>query len=88
MGIARDASPRRENHTELAAPTRDGGAAKMEVSLGKLLKFEKRDRPQKSGQSLSGDAQIFLFTGVRYERGPTPPPTDRLDPSRRRRKRG
>lgn len=60
----------------------------MEVSLGKLLVFEKRDRPVKSGQPLSGDAQIFMFTGVRYERGPTPPPTDRLDPSRRRRKRG
>lgn len=60
----------------------------MEVSLGKLLKFEKRVRPAQAGPTPLGDAQIFLFTGVRYERGPTPPPTDRLDPSRRRRKRG
>lgn len=60
----------------------------MEAGLGKLLKFEKRDRPAPTGPRQPGDAQIFLFTGVRYERGPTPPPTDRLDPSRRRRKRG
>jgi hypothetical protein len=60
----------------------------MEVSLGKLLKFERRGLPLPTGPARPGDAQIFFFTGVRYERGPTPPPNDRVDPSRRRRKRG
>jgi len=60
----------------------------MEASLAKLLKFLKRDRPAKAGEKPAGDAQIFLFTGVRYERGTPPPPNDRLDPSRRKRTRG
>jgi hypothetical protein len=35
-----------------------------------------------------GDAQILMFTGVRYERGTPPSPTNRFDPSRPKRKRG
>jgi hypothetical protein len=60
----------------------------MEASLGKLLKFSRRERPASAGPIPPGSAQIVIFTGVRYERGTTPPPTDRLDPSRPKRKRG
>ena len=88
MRLARFASSRRENELNSLPPLGTGERLTMEVSLGKLLKFEQRVRPAHTGPKQSGDAQIFLFTGVRYERGPTPPPTDRLDPSRRRRKRG
>lgn len=60
----------------------------MEVSLGKLLKFSRRDRPAGAAVKPAGEAQILIFTGVRYERGTPTPPNDRLDPSRRKRKRG
>jgi hypothetical protein len=59
----------------------------MEVGLGKLLKFEGRKRSAKAGRQGSGDAQILIFTGVRYERGTPPPPTKHSD-ARRKRKRG
>jgi hypothetical protein len=60
----------------------------MEASLAKLLKFHRRDQTARAGAKPPGDAQILIFTGVRYERGTPPPPNDRLDPSRRKRKRG
>ncbi|WP_375597990.1 hypothetical protein [Devosia sp. Naph2] len=58
----------------------------MEVSLGKLLKFEGRKKSASAGSQISGDAQILIFTGVRYERGTPPPPTTRNDnrPKRKR----
>lgn len=59
----------------------------MEAGLGKLLKFKRRDRPATAaGVTPPGNAQILIFTGVRYERGTPPPPTNRLDPSRRRKR--
>ncbi len=60
----------------------------MEASLGKLVKFDQRRRSAATRNQPSGDAQIFMFTGVRYERGSTSAPTTRLDPSRPKRKRG
>ncbi|UYO01263.1 MAG: hypothetical protein KIT02_00050 [Devosia sp.] len=59
----------------------------MEASLGKLLKLAGHRKPAKPGDRPSGDAQILIFTGVRYERGTSQPPDNRLDPSRRKRKR-
>lgn len=56
----------------------------MEVGLGKLLKFEGRKKSASAGRQVSGDAQILIFTGVRYERG-TPPP-DKHGHTRRKRK--
>jgi len=65
----------------------NGGASELEGSLGKLVKFNQRQQAAKPGASAPGDAQILIFTGVRYERG-TPQPPKRLDPNRPRRKRG
>ncbi len=59
----------------------------MEVGLGKLLKFDRRKKPADAGTRVSGDAQILIFTGVRYERGTPPPPNNHSD-ARRKRKRG
>ena len=58
----------------------------MEASLGKLIKFEGRKTSAGAGKQISGDAQILIFTGVRYERGTPPSPTNRSD-NRRKRKR-
>ena len=59
----------------------------LEAGLGKLVKFELRERAS-SRTKLPGDAQILLFTGVRYERGTTRPACDLRDPSRPKRRRG
>ncbi|MCP8884277.1 hypothetical protein NIM87_12235 [Devosia sp. XJ19-1] len=58
----------------------------QEVGLGKLLKFEGRKKSANAGIQSSGDAQILMFTGVRYERGTPSPPTNHSD-TRRKRKR-
>jgi hypothetical protein len=58
----------------------------LEASLGKLVKFDQRQKPPVREARAGGSAQILLFTGVRYERG-TPPVTT-IDPSRPKRKRG
>jgi len=42
--------------------------------LGKLVHFDKRGRPTQARPPDAGDAKIYLFTGVRYERGPVPEP--------------
>ena len=68
-------------------PLGTGELRVMEVCLGKLLKFEGRTRSANAGQQGSGDAQILIFTGVRYERGTPPPPNNHSD-ARRKRKRG
>ncbi len=60
----------------------------LEASLGKLVKFELRERPAAAVGKPCGNAQILLFTGVRYERGTTCPPADLRDPSRPKRRRG
>lgn len=58
----------------------------MEASLGKLVKFDSRRKPDATKVRETGTAQILIFTGVRYERGT--PPTSTIDPSRPKRKRG
>jgi hypothetical protein len=56
--------------------------------LGKLVKFDQRRKAAQRGAKAPGDAQILIFTGVRYERQAPLPPTTRLDPTRPKRKRG
>jgi hypothetical protein len=58
------------------------------LTLGKLVPFEKRRRPArpKTADGLGG--QILIFTGVRYERGGAPMPSDGNTPARPKRKRG
>lgn len=65
------------------------GRKNLEASLGKLVKLDLRPKADRSrGKKKPGNAQILMFTGVRYERGPLQPPTTRLDPTRPKRKRG
>ena len=66
----------------------NGGTSQLEDSLGKLVKFDQRRKGASSGVTKPGNAQILIFTGVRYERGTSLPPTKRLDPTRPKRKRG
>ncbi|WP_156461112.1 hypothetical protein [Devosia sp. Root436] len=56
--------------------------------MGKLVKFDQRPKADKGAASKPGNAQILIFTGVRYERGTSQPPNKRLDPTRPKRKRG
>jgi hypothetical protein len=56
--------------------------------LGTLLKFSGPKSTVASARAKSGNAQILIFTGVRYERQTPPPPTTELDTKRRKRKRG
>ena len=66
-----------------------GGASQLEDSLGKLVKLDTRPKAVKGGaEKTPGNAQILIFTGVRYERGTSQPPNKRLDPTRPKRKRG
>ena len=55
--------------------------------MGKLVHFDKRGRHPKARPLKAGNAQIYLFTGVRYERDGTPVPTKPLGPARAKRKR-
>ncbi|HEY0034199.1 MAG TPA: hypothetical protein VGB81_13110 [Devosia sp.] len=54
--------------------------------MGKLVKFDSRRKPDAARVRGTDTAQILIFTGVRYERGT--PPTNTVDPSRPKRKRG
>jgi hypothetical protein len=58
--------------------------------LGKLVHFEKRERPAEGGkQDRSRGAEILIFTGVRYERDtPTMPTKPTASSSGNKRKRG
>ncbi len=58
----------------------------MEASVAKLIKFERRRASVGAEKQIPGDAQILIFTGVRYERGTPSPPTNHSD-NRRKRKR-
>jgi hypothetical protein len=59
----------------------------LEASLGKLLNFDGRKKSARAGSTaVAGDAQILIFTGVRYERGTPPPPKSDFDTKRRKRK--
>ena len=84
---ARGVAPGRNEFYSLP-PLGTGERRIMEVGLGKLLKFEGRKDSASAGRQVSGDAQILIFTGVRYERGTSQPPNKRLDPTRPKRKRG
>jgi hypothetical protein len=42
--------------------------------VGKLVHFDKRGHPSKPRLAVPGNAQIYIFTGVRYERDGTPVP--------------
>jgi hypothetical protein len=56
--------------------------------LGKLVQLDKRTRPQRARPGTSGNAQIYLFTGVRYQRDGTPVPSKPVNgPTRAKRKR-
>jgi hypothetical protein len=59
----------------------------MEAGVGNLLKLDGRRRLRATGKKASVDAQILIFTGVRYERGTPSIPKKSLDP-RPKRKRG
>ncbi|HEY9013242.1 MAG TPA: hypothetical protein VIN06_19745 [Devosia sp.] len=56
--------------------------------MGKLVQLDKRKRRSPAGSHLAGNAQIFLFTGVRYERDGTPVPGKPVNSTRPKRKRG
>ncbi len=64
-----------------------GGPEDREVSLGKLVQFDKRPR-SKTAKTSPGDATIIIFTGVRYERGSTTLPDKGNTPAKPGRKRG
>lgn len=55
--------------------------------MGKLVQFDKAGRPQRVRPDVSGNAKIYLFTGVRYERDGTPIPAKPIRASRAKRKR-
>lgn len=57
-------------------------------ALGKLVQLDKRRRRSPARPQLGGNAQIFLFTGVRYERDGTPVPNKPVNSTRPKRKRG
>ena len=63
-------------------------AGMQEAGVGKLVSFEKRRRIARVKAADAADAQILIFTGVRYERGPDPLPTNGTTPARPKRKRG
>lgn len=74
---------------ECVAPAFDAGnGAGAEAGLGKLVQFDKRGRHPKARPINPGNAQILIFTGVRYERDGTPVPGKPMGPSRVKRKRG
>ena len=64
------------------------GSEQLEDSLGKLVNFDRRRKPASAGMRSAGDAQILMFTGVRYERGTPPSPSKTMGPPRPKRKRG
>jgi hypothetical protein len=55
--------------------------------LGKIVPFDKRKRLGRTKADDGADAQILIFTGVRYDRGGTTVPTNGSTPARPKRKR-
>ena len=53
--------------------------------MGKLVQFDKRGRHPKARPVVTGNAQIVLFTGVRYERDGTPVPGKPVNRPKRKR---
>lgn len=60
---------------------------KGEAYLGKIVPFDKRKRLGRTKAGDGADAQILIFTGVRYDRGGTNVPTNGSTPARPKRKR-
>ena len=58
-----------------------------EAGLGKLVPFDHRRRLARAKAGEGAEAQILIFTGVRYDRGGTPVPTNGTTPARPKRKR-
>jgi hypothetical protein len=58
-----------------------------EAGLGKLVPFDKRRRLGRTKGGEGAEAQILIFTGVRYDRGGTTLPTNGTTPARPKRKR-
>lgn len=56
--------------------------------MGKLVQFENRGRKRKAPRTEMGEAEIILFTGVRYERDSTTLPGKPPTSVRPKRKRG
>jgi hypothetical protein len=57
--------------------------------LGKLVQFERREgRPERSETDRPAQAEILIFTGVRYERDTQPMPPKPSASSGSKRKRG
>lgn len=57
--------------------------------MGKLVHFERRvGGPEPTRALGTADAEILIFTGVRYERGAPATPTKPSDTSGNKRKRG
>jgi hypothetical protein len=54
--------------------------------LGKLVPFDNRRRLARAKAGESAEAQILIFTGVRYDRGGAPVPTNGTTPARPKRK--
>ncbi len=72
--------------TDSLPPLGTGERRIKEAGLGKLLKFDGRKKSANAGMQVPGDAEILIFTGVRYERGTPSPPNNHSD-ARRKRKR-
>lgn len=60
----------------------------MESILGILVQFDQRRRSAAERKKQPGGAQILMFTGVRYERGPVAAAGSALHPTKPKRKRG
>ena len=63
---------------------------RTEIELGRLVQFEKREKGRGPGKPQgAADADILIFTGVRYERAtPVAEPTKPSDSTKPKRKRG
>jgi len=56
--------------------------------LGKLVSFDKHRRPLRPRPAEGTEAQVVIFTGVRYERPEPHLPNNGPAPARPKRKRG
>ncbi len=56
--------------------------------MGKLVQFDKRTGQTRTRPAIAGKAEIYLFTGVRYERDGTPVPGKPQNAAKPKRKRG
>ena len=72
------------------------GQREAEAGLGKLVKFDRRQRSASDGAAggssdgtmPQGGARILIFTGVRYERHAPQPPAKRRSAARKKQTRG